>query len=302
MARTMYISFVDPNTDNDDFLAFRNIESLHKGLMFVDNTLNAGAAAKAVGIDIPNRHGIYPVEHPVKESTETLDFVIRDIDSKAIAENEVYNFVTWIYSIGEFRVSFDEETYYRRAKYSDVSQLEFLNGRFGIDIRLQVTVVYIDSMVYNRDTPIQRFDSLSLNEESRILTVETNFVSNYLDTPLVLNIEYDSYINQTNSEGVRMMYVQVNDDVINFTANRAYGGAGQAQSTLTIDSNLLTATNKTTFGSNINEIDLTADINGSFPFLKYGLNKIKFVTGVSIGDANKPSYINFWLSYVGRRL
>lgn len=156
MANTVQVSYKDPTIfgqgEESPWTPFTELNTLFPSVYYLSSPYTAGGTTKNKGEDLPGVHGTIYYYTPVASQDVALTFVVRSTTSKAAVKALVREFVTWVYSIGEFRLSYNNEQYYRRFIYDTPDQFEVFPGIFGYDVELTINCNCIDSMVYNKVT------------------------------------------------------------------------------------------------------------------------------------------------------
>lgn len=140
-----------PVVGNGQWGEFRQLETLFPDIKFMGSTIVGSPGLKLSGENLPGRHGIYPVYSPVVETQKTFRFWVRKLTTEAETKNTIKNFATWLYNIGEFRLSIDDEAQYRRMKYNSGSDYEMVDGTYGKDGEFEMTLTCLDSISYNKN-------------------------------------------------------------------------------------------------------------------------------------------------------
>lgn len=167
--RKALISYVDPFLSSTGYTDFIDFEDLSPGsgypyrLMYLGAEEFAGSAVKGNLLDLQGSHGGIPVESKMRSKDVTFRFLIRRFNSEYDVNIVAKEFVTFLYSIGEFHVTFSDSSVYRRYIYNSSDNYTILDGIFGYDAQLVLTFTAIDSLQWEKE----------LTETSRVLTLDT---------------------------------------------------------------------------------------------------------------------------------
>lgn len=302
MARQLYISYStgvdsDRNKIWSDFTA---ISGLFPNIIFLDSDNLSGGNTKSVGVDIPNMHGIYPIQHPIKNTNKEFNFLARSTESREEAEGFMYRFLTYIYSYGEIRLSYFESVVgdYRRYKYYGSSDYGYLNGISGHDVTFTVTLTAIDTIKYSKQsTIIQTEGTATGNSYSTELTVGGE-VQTLENTPVYIKMTLDSpnggqffnlYITVTNSFGEQRVFQSIGMQAL--TGNN--GAILEIDSGVHTDSYKITQANRE--GDTV--LNMLQYANGVFPAIDYGENTIVITVTPYTENWNSGTTITTELEY-----
>lgn len=159
MATTMEISYKtkklvllgsQPTAQEQDFTNFVELSKLFPGIHFLRSTTVGSAPPKNLGEDLPGRQGIVNFYSPVTQKTKRLTFLCRNVNNESGTREQIKNFVSWLYSIGEFRVSFNSESQYRRMIYNSGQDYDMFFGTYGYDAEFSLDFTCLDSISYSR--------------------------------------------------------------------------------------------------------------------------------------------------------
>lgn len=180
----------------------------------VDSDYGIGASAKALGVNLPAIHGIYPTVHPTESQPINFSFLVRSLDSPNLAISEAENFVTWLYSLDVFHLAEMTSPIYRRYKFNSVDPYKVIFGKYGYDIILNITFQPIDPMNYQRE-----ITTISTNEFSKILISDVGdppdngilFSAEYTDTILEVQPTIIINFNATQQSGTNTYIAFTNE-------------------------------------------------------------------------------------------
>lgn len=130
---------------------FLPVESYFPNIVFLKSSNVGSPGLKRSGDNLPGRHGIVNTYSPVVETQKTFEFLTRSVTSEANARESVKEFVAWLYGLGEFRISFNGESQYRRMIYTQGSDYEMFEGVYGNDANFVLTLTCLDSLSYAKD-------------------------------------------------------------------------------------------------------------------------------------------------------
>lgn len=296
MASQMFISYIDPNVTDTAYTPFVNIENLFD-TMYITSEFNSGGAVKASGIDIPNLHGIYPVQHPVKDQNLDFKFLFRGLVSPSTTKPIMREFVTFLYSIGVFHVKYDDEDVYRRMQFYSSDDYEVFNGIFGYDIELTITLKCVDSLVYATEyTSEQIINYSAVGDQPTFMTSGIHRTNSLGGFPVII-----MFITSYRQDG-RLSIADNHGNVVSIPSATVLTNS---QRTLTIDCDQQTITGNRWFNSAVGAPteDLTSYAEGSFPEIQYGLNNFllqgsfyqQSPTNGSIAVSMDIGYLERWL-------
>lgn len=225
MARTLQVSYISLNSPNKEIWTdYTDINTLYPEISLLEVPYTAGGRVKIIGENLPGIHGIYPVKGMVAEQSLVCRFLIRHRNSSQDAQAVARKFVTWLYNVGEIRVSFDNEQLYRRMKYTDAEQYKVFDGIHGYDIELVVTFTALDSLVYLWDQ-IQYntvFDGWPGTKELQrdgfsVYLTGTEIINDGVETPLLATLyTLSSYTPMTSTSNGYWNFIEVSQDMIHY--------------------------------------------------------------------------------------
>lgn len=133
---------------------FIDINDLFPGIHFLTTEFLGGASPKNLGEDLPGRHGVVNFYSPVNSSNIALNFVARNAVNRETVKDNISKFLSWLYSAGEVRLSFDDERTYRRVIYNDLPPYRFFEGERGYDAEITLNLLCLDSVLYSKTATI----------------------------------------------------------------------------------------------------------------------------------------------------
>lgn len=301
MARQLYIQYPLPTTTLG-WSTFQDVKSLFPGVTYIGSQRIGGGTMKTDGIDVPGIHGIYPTYYKTAAHEIVFSFLVRSTaplsgnsgkgtsteEDKSILIDTVRQFTSWLYSMGELHFSEDISSsgayrFYQRFKYKAIDDYNILMGAFGMDIRLDVTMVAIDPLKYNQD---QVQDSVAGVTTTARQIVATTYDYNIVDTPLNIRFTSQGLDNQ--------------QSIVAYSKNMRTGKSrgfaisstpSMAISTFTIDSENQTVTSSVNLLPYMRPIiaaDVAIDSNITidenyiydFPTLEYGETRVALIYAV----------------------
>lgn len=148
----------EPIPQEQTWSDFLPLSSYFPNVIFLGSSNVGSAPLKRSGENLPGKHGIYPVYSPVSDTQKQFEFLVRSPNSEIESRETVKNFVKWLYSQGEIRISFNEESQYRRMMYNSGSDYNMINGVYGYDAHFTFTLTCIDSLSYSKEIVSQRIN------------------------------------------------------------------------------------------------------------------------------------------------
>lgn len=318
MARQLYIQYP---MSTGVWSSFQDVKTLFPGVTYIGSQRIGGGAMKADGIDIPGIHGIYPTYYKTAAHQVVYSFYVRSTaplsgnngigtatqEDKSVLINTVREFTSWLYSMGELHLSEDISSpgayrFYNRFKYKSIDDYNILMGAFGLDIRLDVTLVAIDALKYNMDM-VQ--DSVAGTLTTARQVVATQYDYNIIDTPLNIRVTSQGLDNQQSivvySKNTRTG--RTRGFAISNTPSFVYGNFTVDSENQTVTS---TSVNLIPYIRPIVAADVTIDSNITiddtysydFPTLEYGVTRVAVIYAVRVSTYTSTifrSYRRRWL-------
>lgn len=220
MPRTIQISYhnltLTTESQRQSWTGFREVENLFPGIQVLAVPHTLGSSVKLTGEDLPGINGIYPMPGKLASQSLTCRFLAR-AETPEEVQRLASNFTTFLYTHDEMRISYDNETWFRRMKYGSSEQYEIFEGTKGYDIEIVVTLLAIDSLIHQKSESV--FNSGWVTWASRL---PANTLGATQDTSQIFGFENPG----ADTFGtIEVYYTGVRDTILASTAEPATIGA-----------------------------------------------------------------------------